>query len=112
MGTPPTGELSGLDRAETYDAGTLVRVFVLRTAREAYPSGWAYRLHYGATQPNPPETLDDGTIRRYDNAHEDTKGHELHVAPDPEPRRIQFPGMVDLWHRFWREIPKESFDIE
>ena len=31
----------------------------------AYPSGWAYKLHYGATEPDPPRTLDDGTIRRY-----------------------------------------------
>lgn len=57
-------------------------------------------------------TLDDGTIRRYDNSHEDTKGHELHVAPDPEPRSIEFAGMVDLWERFWREIPKSALDVE
>ncbi len=61
--------------------------------------------------PNPPRTLDDGTIRRYDNSHEDTKGHELHVAPDPDPERIQFPGMVELWDRFWNEIPEETFDL-
>lgn len=60
--------------------------------------------------PDPPRTLEDGTIRRYDNSHERTKGHELHVAPDPEPNRIEFPGMVGLRERFWNEIPKsESF---
>jgi hypothetical protein len=56
--------------------------------------------------PDPPETLDDGTIRRYDNAHEDTKGHELHVAPDPEPRTVEFPGILDRYERFWDEVPK------
>jgi hypothetical protein len=51
-------------------------------------------------------------IRRYDNAHEDTKGHERHVAPDPEPERVEFPGMGSLWRRFWLEIPKPEFPIE
>ena len=59
--------------------------------------------------PDPPETLDDGTIRRYDNAHEDTKGHELHVAPDPEPRTVKFPGILDRYERFWDEVPKSRF---
>lgn len=45
----------------------------------------------------------------YDNAHEDTKGHELHVAPDPEPKCVKFPGMVELYERFWSEIPKPPF---
>lgn len=79
--------------------------------RAGVPSGWAYTLHYGTTDPNPPQTLPDGTIRRYDNAHEDTKGHELHAAPDPEPAEIEFPGMAILWKRFWAEIPKDEFDI-
>jgi hypothetical protein len=60
----------------------------------------------------PPDTLDDGTIRRYDNSHEDTKGHELRVAPDPEPTTIEFPGMVELRDRFWSEIPKEAFETD
>jgi hypothetical protein len=60
----------------------------------------------------PTRTLEDGTIRRYDNAHEDTKGHELHVAPKPEPDRIEFPGMVALWRRFWSEVPKPAIVIE
>ena len=84
----------------------------MRTTRNAYPSGWAYKLHYGATEPDPPQTLDDGTIRRYDNSHEDTNGHELHAAPDPEPETIEFPGMVELWDRFWSEIPKDEFEID
>ncbi|MEF8843277.1 MAG: DUF6516 family protein [Haloarculaceae archaeon] len=112
MGSPTEDDLDGISRVEKYEDETVVRVFVMRTASDAYPSGWAYKLHYGATQPNPPETLDDGTVRRYDNSHEDTKGHELHVAPDPEPRSIEFPGMIELWDRFWREISKEAFDVE
>jgi hypothetical protein len=75
----------------------------------AYLSRWRYTLHYGALAPDPPETLADGTIRRYDNAHEDTRGHDRHVAPDPDPETIQFPGMVDLYERFWNEIPKPRF---
>ena len=110
---PPTeDDLDGINRAEKYDDDTVVRVFVMRTSAEAYPSGWAYKLHYGATRPNPPEMLDDGTIRRYDNSHEDIKGHEVHAAPDPEPTTIEFPGMVALWDRFWDEIPKIAFEVE
>jgi len=61
---------------------------------------------------DPPRTLDDGTIRRYDNAHEATKGHELHVAPNSEPTQIDFPGIVTLWDRFWSEIPKSELSGE
>lgn len=55
------------------------------------------------------ETLDDGTVRRYDDAHGDTKGHELHAAPDPEPKTVEFPGMEALYERFWDEIPVPRF---
>lgn len=112
MSSPSEDDLDGISRVETYADGTLVRVFVMRTTRDAYPSGWAYKLHYGATKPDPPETLDDGTIRRYDNSHEDTKGHELHAAPDSEPTLIEFPGMVELWEQFWSEIPKTEFETD
>ncbi len=84
----------------------------MRTDREAYPSGWADKLHYGATAPDPPRTLADGTIRRYDNSHENTKGHELHVAPAPDPEIIEVPGMVDRWERFWSEIPKPEREVK
>jgi len=67
-------DLDGVSEGRTYPDGTVIRVFCMRTTRDAYPSGWAYKLHYGATEPDPPRTLDDGTIRRYDNSHEDTKG--------------------------------------
>jgi len=49
---------------------------------------------------------------RDDNSHADTKGHELHVAPDPEPEIIEFPGMVALWERFWSEIPKPALELD
>lgn len=108
MAPPTDDDLDGLSDSVKYSDGTVVRVFCMRTDRDAYPSGWAYKLHYGATVPDPPRTLEDGTIRRYDNSHERTKGHELHVAPDPEPMGIEFPGMVELWNRFWNEIPKSE----
>jgi hypothetical protein len=83
------------------------------TIKEALEAEGNERIefHYGGTEPDPPRTLDDGTIRRYDNSHEDTKGHELHVAPDPDPDSITFPGMVELWERFWSEIPKSEFEV-
>lgn len=105
---PAVDDLDGYSRSDVYEDGTLIRVSIRRTADEAYPSGWRYTLHYGALAPGP-ETLEDGTIRRYDNAHEATKGHELHVAPDPEPRTVEFPGMEELYERFWNEIPKPRF---
>jgi len=112
MGPPEADDLDGVNQIRKYPDGTVVRVLCTRTADETYPSGWAYSLHYGALEPDTPRTLDDGTIRRYDNAHEDTKGHELHVAPKSEPERIDFPGMVVLWQRFWSEIPKPEIDAE
>jgi len=105
-------DLDGVNRVEKYPDGTVVRVFCVRTDSGAYQSGWAYKLHYGSTEPNPPRTLDDGTIRRYNNAHEDTKGHELYVAPNPDPDSITFSGMVELWERFWSEIPKSEFEVK
>lgn len=101
-------DLDEYSGARVYEDDTVVRVSSRRTDDDVYPSGWRYTFHYGALVAGP-ETLDDGTIRRYDNAHEITKGHELHVAPDPEPRRIEFPGIEDLYERFWDEIPKPRF---
>lgn len=100
--------LDGYEDRRTYPDRRFVRIAVRRTNEDAYPSGWRYALHFGTTSPDtvPVPTLPDGTIRRYDNAHESTKGHELHVAPDPEPYSVDFPGMVSLYERFWREIPK------
>ena len=105
---PMADELDGYNEANVHGDGTVVRVSVRRTTDDAYISGWRYTFHYGRLTPGP-ETLDDGTIRRYDNAHEDTKGHELHVAPEPEPRTIEFPGIEELYERFWDEIPVSRF---
>jgi hypothetical protein len=105
---PTADDLDGYDNATVYEDGTVIRVSIRRTDDDAYPSGWRYTLHYGELTAGP-KTLDDGTIRRYDNSHEDTKGHELHVAPDPEPKFIEFPGIEELYERFWDEIPKPRF---
>jgi hypothetical protein len=111
MSPPSRDDLDGVSATQKYPDDTIVRVFVMRTDRDTYPSGWAYKLHYGEVDPDPPRTLEDGTIRRYDNSHEKTKGHERHVAPETEPEIIEFPGMVELWSRFWREIPKDEFGV-
>lgn len=111
MDSPTGDDLDGVSEGRKYPDGTVVRVFCMRTDDDPYPSGWAYRLHYGATVPDPPRTLADGTIRRYDNSHEDTDGHDLHAAPDRNPETIEFPGMVELWERFWDEIPKSEFEV-
>ena len=105
---PTADDLNGYSNATVYPDGTVVRISVRRTEDEAYPSGWRYTFHYGALTAGP-ETLDDGTIRRYDNAHERTKGHERHVALNPEPERIEFPGIEELYEQFWDEIPKPRF---
>lgn len=102
-------DLDGFRRRRSYPDGTVIRVFTRRTTDPAYQSGWTYALHYGAREPDPPRTLPDGTIRRYDNAYEDTKGHELHVPGQPT-QTIQFPGMVALWQCFWSDVPKTEFD--
>lgn len=105
---PDADDLDGYDRANVYKDGTVVRVPIRRTSDSSYPSGWRYTFHYDSLTAGS-ETLDDGTIRRYDNAHEDTKGHELHVTPDAEAEIIDFPGIEELYHRFWDEIPKPRF---
>ena len=111
MASPAECDLDGVRGGRKYSDGAVVRVFCMRTDRDAYPSGWAYKLYYGTTEPDPPRTLGDGRIRRYDNSHEDTKGHERHVTPDFDPDIIEFLGMVELWGRFWSEIPKSEFEV-
>jgi len=105
-------DLDGHSLQRRYEDDTYIRIMIRRTNSNAYPSGWRYALQYGAVDPSAVETptLEDGTIRRYDNAHEDTKGHELHAAPDQEPSIIDFPGMVELYVQFWDEIPKPRED--
>lgn len=105
-------DLDGHSMLRAYSDGTFIRIAIRRTTDDAYPSEWRYAMHYGARDPESVDrsTLGDGTIRRYDNAHEDTKGHERHVAPDPNPVAIEFPGMAELYARFWCEVPKSRVD--
>lgn len=74
------------------EAGLVENVVIRRTNdTETYPSGWKYTLHLG--------TLGDLTLVRYDNAHEDTKGHERHTGDDET--SVDFPGMEALIVEFW-----------
>ena len=74
------------------EAGLVENVVLRRvTDTETYPSGWKYTLHLG--------TLEDLTLVRYDNAHEDTKGHELHTAAGDID--AEFPGMEAVLAEFW-----------
>jgi len=57
MGSLTDDDLNGVSKGQKYPDGTVVRVFCMRTDRDAYPSGWAYKLHYGATEPDPPVRL-------------------------------------------------------
>lgn len=83
----------GLERRYTYVEAGLVENVVVRWTNDfdTYPSGWRYTLHLG--------TLEDLTLIRYDNAHEDTKGHELHTATSDS--NVEFPGMEPLLVAFW-----------
>ncbi|SEP31647.1 hypothetical protein SAMN04487948_14614 [Halogranum amylolyticum] len=82
-----------LTRRYTHVEAGLVENVVIRqtTDTDAYPSGWKYTLHLG--------TLEDLTLIRYDNAHEDTKGHEHHTAAGDTD--VEFPGMEELLVEFW-----------
>lgn len=60
---------------------------------------------------------DDGTFvrmaihRTSDGAYPSGWRYALHYgARDPEPAIIEFPSMVKLYKRFWREIPKSRAD--
>lgn len=81
------------DFTNTVD-GYVERQTIIKTDDAAYPSGYKYSLHFG--------TLDGETIRRYDNSHEDTKGHERHTGDEVE--EIEFPGMVELVEQFENEV--------
>ena len=78
--------------------GYVVDVTIRQTEADKYPSGWDYGLHLGE--------VGGDTIPRYDNAHEQTKGHERHTRDSVEV--IQFPGMLMLYDRFKREAEEMS----
>ena len=80
---------------ERTHGGTYVEsVTIIRTDAGAYPSEWNYSLHYGK--------IGGATLLRYDNAHEQEKGHERHTPDGTE--SIEFPGMEGLYRRFRRKI--------
>ncbi|SEH58532.1 MULTISPECIES: DUF6516 family protein [Halopenitus] len=81
------------DFTNTFD-GYVERQTIIETDDPAYPSGYKYSLHFG--------TLDGETVLRYDNAHEDTKGHERHTSEGVT--EIEFPGMIELLERFETEV--------
>lgn len=112
-------DLDGHSLRRRDDDSTFVRIAIRRPTADASPplpypapSRWRDALHDGDTDPDAVDvaTLDDGTIRRDDNAHADRKGHELDVAPDPDPRTIDVPGIPELYERFWEEIPKPRIE--
>lgn len=70
------------------------RVMIRTTDDAMYPSGWKYALHYGE--------VGGRTLLRYDNSHEQTRGHDRHTPSGVE--QIDFPGMATLYHRFLSEI--------
>jgi hypothetical protein len=75
------------------ETGLVENVVIRRTAdTDTYPSGWKYTLHLGS--------LEDLTLIRFDNAHEDTKGHERHTAAGDQDA-ADFPGMEELLVEFW-----------
>jgi hypothetical protein len=76
----------------------VVAVTIHRTDAAPYPSGWNCSLHFGE--------IGGDTILRYDNAHEDTKGHERHTRDDV--KEIDFPGMLALYDRFIKEVEANS----
>lgn len=83
----------GAELRYTHVESALVESVTIRwmADTDAHPSGWKYSLHLG--------TLEDLTLVRYDNAHEDTKGHERHTAVGDDDG--EFPGMEALLVEFW-----------
>ena len=80
------------------EAMHVVDVTIRQTEGDTYPSGWDYALHFGE--------VGGGTLLRFDNAHERTKGHERHTRTGVE--RIEFPGMLALYDRFKRKTEELS----
>lgn len=79
---------------QAVERGYVLDVTIRRTDDERYPCGWDYSLHLGE--------VGGDTIRRYDNAHERTKGHECHTPTGTE--IVEFPGMLTLYDQFESEV--------
>lgn len=123
-------DLDGVSEGQKYPDGTVVRVFCMRTDRgdtnmDGPPSSTTARQSH----PHPirlatarfvgiskigcfRQFVKTTTPFRDDNSHEDTKGHELHVAPVPESEIIEFSDMVELWERLWSKIPKPELEVK
>lgn len=97
-----------IENDTNYGPGGLVeRVKIAQTDDTEYPCGWDYALHFGAIDQAEAaafglEAGQDGTILRYDNAHERTKGHERHTVAGVA--EIDFPSMAELLARFKEEV--------
>jgi|GEM_PF-5653239 hypothetical protein len=77
---------------ELNDGTTLHAVAWAVPTSEAYPDGVHYRFYFGSPT---------ATIIRYDNAHGGR--HERH-NPDGTVEAIGFPGVIELYERFLREV--------
>lgn len=57
----------GVNESYKYPNGAVIRVFCLQTDRDAYPSGWIFKLHYSVTEPDPPTRIRSRRGRRFGN---------------------------------------------
>jgi hypothetical protein len=81
------------DRTLEFNDGTTLHATAWDVpANATYPDGVHYRFHFGSP---------DGTIIRYDNAHDGR--HERH-NPDGTIEAVDFPGVIELYERFLREV--------
>jgi hypothetical protein len=91
--TDPNNVEQLFDQTLEFDDGTSIHATAWDvSSNEAYPDGIHYRFHFGST---------DGTIIRYDNAHGGR--HERH-NPDGTIETADFPGVVERYERFLREV--------
>ncbi len=104
---PVADDLDGYSHSHVYEDGTLVRLSI-RHGRRRVSVGMAVHAPLRTTHARAGDARGRHTpsIRQRP---QDTKGHERHVAPDPEPQLIEFPGMEALYERFWDDIPKQRF---
>lgn len=94
MQMPEDDDTELIEDYEDYEGGMVESVTIRTTTDSTYDSGWKYSLHFG--------DIDGNAVVRYDNSHEDSKGHERHTADGVE--IIDFPGMKTLKQRFDREV--------
>lgn len=95
MQMPEEDETELIEDYTDYEAEMVESVTIRTTTDSTYNSGWKYSLHFGEVGAEEP-------VVRYDNAHEDSKGHERHTKDGVQ--IIEFPGMEELKERFDREV--------